>query len=187
MRLLVDRNRARAARARDRLHDLVVRGPDDRDRAVAAVRGVGEVLGRIVRDAVDALADRRGANDLAAVAVADDHGRALHIARRIAVPVLVVGIGPQRATVRRSLEDVARSARPLGVRVAVEATPGEAMTASSLVSSTLTKTRPRWSVAANSGLPPRSIVATTSPLFASKTVAFLPRPLKVKRCFECGS
>src|SRR6185295_8929325 len=59
--------------------------------------------------------------------------RALHIARRIAVPVLVAhlgiprsqlrdpGIGVQdtRAAARRSLEQLMRLAQPLGVRIAV--------------------------------------------------------------------
>jgi sugar phosphate isomerase/epimerase len=73
--------------------------------------------------------------------------RALHIARRIAVPVLVVHlgvprylprdpeIGPQdtRAAARRSVEELMRLAQPLGVRVALEVLPNELSRAGSLV------------------------------------------------------
>jgi sugar phosphate isomerase/epimerase len=73
--------------------------------------------------------------------------RALHIARRIAVPVLVAHlgvpryqprdpeIGPQdtRAAARRSVEELMRLAQPLGVRVALEVLPNELSRAGSLV------------------------------------------------------
>ena len=73
--------------------------------------------------------------------------RALHIARRLAVPVLVAHlgvpryqprepeIGPQdtRAAARRSIEELMRLAQPLGVRVAVEVLPNELSRAGSLV------------------------------------------------------
>ena len=73
--------------------------------------------------------------------------RALYIARRIAVSVLVAHlgvpryqprdpeIGPQdtRAAARRSIEELMRLAQPLGVRVAVEVLPNELSRAGSLV------------------------------------------------------
>jgi sugar phosphate isomerase/epimerase len=73
--------------------------------------------------------------------------RALYIARRLAVPVLVAHlgvpryqprdpeIGPQdtRAAARRSIEELMRLAQPLGVRVAVEVLPNELSRAGSLV------------------------------------------------------
>jgi sugar phosphate isomerase/epimerase len=73
--------------------------------------------------------------------------RALHIARRIAVPVLVAHLGiprsqprdPElgaqdtRAAARRSIEELMRLAHPLGVRVAIEVLPNELSRAGSLV------------------------------------------------------
>jgi len=73
--------------------------------------------------------------------------RALHIARRIAVPVLVahlgiprsqprdpeVGVQDTRAAARRSIEELMRLAQPLGVRIAVEVLPNELSRAGSLV------------------------------------------------------
>jgi sugar phosphate isomerase/epimerase len=73
--------------------------------------------------------------------------RALHIARRIAVPVLVAHLGvprsqaraPEigaqdtRAAARRSVEELMRLAQPLGVRVALEVLPNELSRAGSLV------------------------------------------------------
>jgi len=73
--------------------------------------------------------------------------RALHIARRIAVPVLVahlgipryqprepeIGVQDTRAAARRSIEELMRLAQPLGVRVAVEVLPNELSRAGSLV------------------------------------------------------
>jgi sugar phosphate isomerase/epimerase len=73
--------------------------------------------------------------------------RALHIARRIAVPVLVAHLGiprsqprdPElgaqdtRAAARRSIEELMRLAQPLGVRVAIEVLPNELSRAGSLV------------------------------------------------------
>jgi sugar phosphate isomerase/epimerase len=73
--------------------------------------------------------------------------QALHIARRIPVAVLVAhvgvprtqprdgGIGPQdvRAAARRSLEQLQRTAAPLGVQIAVEVIPNELSRAGSLV------------------------------------------------------
>jgi sugar phosphate isomerase/epimerase len=73
--------------------------------------------------------------------------RALHIARRIAVPVLVthlgipraqprepeVGAQDTRAAARRSVEELMRLAQPLGVRVAIEVLPNELSRAGSLV------------------------------------------------------
>jgi sugar phosphate isomerase/epimerase len=73
--------------------------------------------------------------------------RALHIARRIAVPVLVahlgipraqprdpeVGTQDTRAAARRSIEELMRLAQPLGVRIAVEVLPNELSRAGSLV------------------------------------------------------
>ena len=72
--------------------------------------------------------------------------RALHIARRIAVPVLVahlgvprsqprdpeIGIQDTRASARRSIEQLMRVALPLGVRIAVEVLPNELSRAGSL-------------------------------------------------------
>lgn len=69
---------------------------------------------------------------------------ALHIARRIPVKVLVVhlgvprtqdppGGGNARAAARRSVEALQRTARPLGVRIAVEVIPNEISRAGSLV------------------------------------------------------
>ena len=49
-----------------------------------------------------------------------------------------------------------------------------------LLSSRLTKTLPAPSAAANSGLPPRSMVPSTLPSAASMTVAVPSRPLKAK-------
>jgi sugar phosphate isomerase/epimerase len=74
--------------------------------------------------------------------------RALHIARRIPVSVLVthlglprtqprdearVGTGDTRAAARRSIEELQRAAEPLGVRIAVEVIPNELSRAGSLV------------------------------------------------------
>jgi len=73
--------------------------------------------------------------------------RALHIARRIPVPVLVthlgiprsqprdadVGPSDTRAAARRSIEELQRVATPLGVRIAVEVIPNELSRAGSLV------------------------------------------------------
>jgi sugar phosphate isomerase/epimerase len=73
--------------------------------------------------------------------------RALHIARRIAVPVLVahlgiprsqprdpeIGVQDTRAAARRSLEQLMRVAQPLGVRIAVEVLTNELSRAGSLV------------------------------------------------------
>jgi sugar phosphate isomerase/epimerase len=73
--------------------------------------------------------------------------RALHIARRIAVPVLVahlgvprsqprdpdIGVQDTRAAARRSIEQLMRMAAPLGVRIAVEVLPNELSRAGSLV------------------------------------------------------
>jgi sugar phosphate isomerase/epimerase len=70
--------------------------------------------------------------------------RALHIARRLAFPVLVVHIGIARGqhqapgennrdAARRSVETLASLARPLGVNVAVELIPNELSKAGSLV------------------------------------------------------
>ena len=73
--------------------------------------------------------------------------QALYIARRIAVPVLVLHLGiprmqprdavagPQdaRSAARRSLEELQRTAGPLGVRIAVEVIPNELSRAGSLV------------------------------------------------------
>ena len=73
--------------------------------------------------------------------------RALHIARRIPVPVLVthlgiprvqprdadVGPSDTRAAARRSIEELQRVARPLGVRIVVEVIPNELSRAGSLV------------------------------------------------------
>jgi len=73
--------------------------------------------------------------------------RALHIARRIAVPVLVAHLGiprsqprdqeigaqDTRAAARRSVEELMRLAQPLGVQIAVEVLPNELSRAGSLV------------------------------------------------------
>ena len=72
--------------------------------------------------------------------------RALHIARRIPVPVLVAHLGlprsqrgetqaggDTRAAARRSIEELQRIAGPLGVRIAVEVIPNELSRAGSLV------------------------------------------------------
>jgi sugar phosphate isomerase/epimerase len=78
-----------------------------------------------------------------ALAVAETE-RALHIARRIPVQVLVVhlgvprtqdapGGGNARAAARRSVETLLRTAEPLGVRIAVEVIPNEISRAGSLV------------------------------------------------------
>jgi len=72
--------------------------------------------------------------------------RALHIARRIAVPVFVahlgvprsqprdpeIGVQDTRAAARRSIEQLMRVAQPLGVRLAVEVLPNELSRAGSL-------------------------------------------------------
>jgi sugar phosphate isomerase/epimerase len=74
-------------------------------------------------------------------------GRALHIARRIPAAVMVVHLGlprsqprdeqsgaaDTRAAARRSIEELHRMARPLGVRIAVEVLPNELSRAGSLV------------------------------------------------------
>jgi sugar phosphate isomerase/epimerase len=71
--------------------------------------------------------------------------RALHIARRIPVAVLVTHVGlprwqraenpagDTRAAARRSIEELQRIAAPLGVRIAVEVIPNELSRAASLV------------------------------------------------------
>ena len=75
--------------------------------------------------------------------------QALYIARRIPVPVLVAHLGvprnqrtetppgrptgDTRAAARRSVEELRRIARPLGVRIAVEVQPNELSRAGSLV------------------------------------------------------
>lgn len=77
-----------------------------------------------------------------AAAVAESE-RALHIARRIEVRVLVLhlgvprnqeapGGGNARTAARRSVEDLRRTADPLGVRIAVEVIPNEISGAGSL-------------------------------------------------------
>jgi sugar phosphate isomerase/epimerase len=81
--------------------------------------------------------------DVRAHAVAETE-RALHIARRIPVQVLVVhlgvprteeapGGGNARAAARRSVEALLRTSEPLGVRIAVEVIPNEISRAGSLV------------------------------------------------------
>jgi sugar phosphate isomerase/epimerase len=81
--------------------------------------------------------------DARALAVAETE-RALHIARRIPVEVLVVhlgvprtqeapGGGNARAAARRSIETLLRTAEPLGVRIALEVIPNEISRAGSLV------------------------------------------------------
>ena len=76
----------------------------------------------------------------------DEAERALHIARRIAVPVLVahlgiprsqprdpeIGVQDTRAAGRRSLDYLMRVAAPLGVTIAVEVLPNELSRAGSL-------------------------------------------------------
>ena len=70
--------------------------------------------------------------------------KALHIARRLPVPVLVAhlgiprtqrseGAGDSRAAARRSMEELLRIAEPLGVRIAVEVIPNELSRAGSIV------------------------------------------------------
>ena len=70
--------------------------------------------------------------------------KALHLARRLPVPVLVAhlgiprtqrseGAGDSRAAARRSVEELLRIAEPLGVRVAVEVIPNELSRAGSIV------------------------------------------------------
>jgi sugar phosphate isomerase/epimerase len=76
--------------------------------------------------------------------------RALHIARRIPATVLVVhlglprtqprteaglksGSGDSRAAARRSIEELQRTAQPLGVQIAVEVIPNELSRAGSIV------------------------------------------------------
>lgn len=69
--------------------------------------------------------------------------RALHIARRISLPVLVLhlgvprnqeapGGGNARGAARRSVEELQRTAEPLGVKIAVEVIPNEISGAGSL-------------------------------------------------------
>jgi sugar phosphate isomerase/epimerase len=81
--------------------------------------------------------DERGA----AVAEAE---RALHIARRIPIKVMVTHLGVPRtqeapggsntrAAARRSIEQLQRAAEPLGVAIAVEVIPNDISTAGSLV------------------------------------------------------
>ena len=81
--------------------------------------------------------------DARAAAVAEAE-RALHIARRIPVQVLVVHLGVPRTQqraggdnsrdgARRSIEELQRLAEPLGVRIAVEVIPNELSRAGSLV------------------------------------------------------
>ena len=68
--------------------------------------------------------------------------KALHIARRIAAGVLVVHLGlprtqrgapDSRAAARRSIEELLRTAEPLGVQIAVEVIPNELSRAGSIV------------------------------------------------------
>jgi sugar phosphate isomerase/epimerase len=73
--------------------------------------------------------------------------QALHIARRMPVPVLVthlglprtqardaaVGVNDSRAAARRSIEELQRVAEPLGVQIAVEVIPNELSRAGSIV------------------------------------------------------
>ncbi len=80
--------------------------------------------------------------DARAYAVAETE-RALHVARRIPLRALIVHLGPPRGTVaigqqsrasaRRSLEELAKAAEPLGVRIALEVLPNELSRAGSLV------------------------------------------------------
>jgi sugar phosphate isomerase/epimerase len=69
---------------------------------------------------------------------------ALHVARRLPVPVLVAhlgvprtqrseGAGDSRAAARRSIEELLRIAEPLGVRIAVEVIPNELSRTGSIV------------------------------------------------------
>jgi sugar phosphate isomerase/epimerase len=69
---------------------------------------------------------------------------ALHVARRLPVPVLVAhlgiprtqrreGAGDSRAAAKRSIEELLRIAEPLGVRIAVEVIPNELSRAGSIV------------------------------------------------------
>ena len=67
---------------------------------------------------------------------------AIHIARRLPVPVLVAHLGiprtqtgpaDSRAAARRSIEELQRVAEPLGVRIAVEVIPNELSRAGSIV------------------------------------------------------
>jgi sugar phosphate isomerase/epimerase len=69
---------------------------------------------------------------------------ALHVARRLPVPVLVAhlgiprtqrseGAGDSRAAAKRSIEELLRVAEPLGVRIAVEVIPNELSRAGSIV------------------------------------------------------
>jgi sugar phosphate isomerase/epimerase len=69
---------------------------------------------------------------------------ALHVARRLPVPVLVAhlgvprtqrseGAGDSRAAAKRSIEELLRIAAPLGVRIAVEVIPNELSRAGSIV------------------------------------------------------
>jgi sugar phosphate isomerase/epimerase len=70
--------------------------------------------------------------------------QALHVARRLPVPVLVAhlgiprtqrseGAGDSRAAAKRSVEELLRIAEPLGVQVAVELIPNELSRAGSIV------------------------------------------------------
>jgi sugar phosphate isomerase/epimerase len=68
--------------------------------------------------------------------------KALHVARRLPVPVLVthlgiprtqIGPGNSRAAARRSLEELRTVAEPLGVRIAVEVIPNQLSGAGSIV------------------------------------------------------
>jgi sugar phosphate isomerase/epimerase len=73
----------------------------------------------------------------------EEAGRAVHIARRIPVPVVVVHVGlPRtetataadgRAAGRKSIEELHDIAEPLGVQIAVEVIPNELSRAGSLV------------------------------------------------------
>ena len=71
-------------------------------------------------------------------------GRALHIARRIPVKRMIAHLGfprnqtpgqpaDSRSAARRSVEELAEAARPLGVQIAVEVIPNELSRAGSLV------------------------------------------------------
>jgi sugar phosphate isomerase/epimerase len=92
---------------------------------------------------VDPLSIASADANLRARAVAEAE-HALHIARRIAVKVLVVHVGlprwqPQmgdgdsRAAARRSVEEMVAAAEPLGVRIALEVIPNELSRVGSLV------------------------------------------------------
>jgi len=81
--------------------------------------------------------------DERAAAVAEAE-RALHIARRIPIKVMVTHLGVQRtqeapggantrAAARRSIEQLQRTAEPLGVTIAVEVIPNDISAAGSLV------------------------------------------------------